>query len=297
MNSKLLFGANLDPAAEKLKTTLAVAQVAEADGLDLALSQDHPYVKEHLDAWTLITTVAAHTSRVHIGTNVANLPLRTPTMLAKMAASLDVISGGRLELGIGAGAFWRGILAFGGRDDLREMPFTAFKEALAILRGMWAASGQTFRFEGEVYDVPGAGAGPAPAHPIRIWVGAQGPKMLRLIGEQADGVSLSSSYVPYNQFRAINEQINAAARAVGRDPDAVRRLYNVMGVITPRETMDGFEGKAYGGTVQQWVDHLTMLARDCQMDTFVFWPTEGDFVEQMQLFAREIAPGVKEGVR
>ncbi|HEX3053608.1 MAG TPA: LLM class flavin-dependent oxidoreductase, partial [Aggregatilineaceae bacterium] len=195
MNGRLMFGANLDPVAEKLKTTLAVAQVAEADGLDLALSQDHPYVKDHLDAWTLITTVAAQTSRVHIGTNVANLPLRTPTLLAKMATSLDVISGGRVELGIGAGAFWRGILAYGGRDDLQEMPFTAFKEGLAILRGMWAASGQAFRFEGEVYDVPGAGAGPTPAHPIRIWVGGQGPKMLRLIGEQADGVSLSTSYV------------------------------------------------------------------------------------------------------
>ncbi len=171
-----LFGANLDPVADRLKTTLAVAQTAETLGLDLVTAQDHPYNKEHLDAWTLITAVAALTSRVHIGTNVANLPLRTPTMLAKMAASLDVISGGRVELGIGAGAFWRGIQAFGGRDDLQEMPFTAFKEALAIIRGMWAASGQTFRFEGEVYDVPGAGAGPAPAHPISYLGGRAGAK-------------------------------------------------------------------------------------------------------------------------
>ncbi|RPI97747.1 MAG: LLM class flavin-dependent oxidoreductase, partial [Chloroflexi bacterium] len=278
-------------------TTLAVAQTAEDFGLDLVTSQDHPYNKTHLDAWTLISAVAALTNRVHIGTNVANLPLRTPTMLAKMAASLDVISGGRVELGIGAGTFWRGIRVYGGRADLEEMPFTAFKEGLAIIRGMWAASGQTFRFEGEVYDVPGAGAGPAPAHPIRIWVGGRGPKMLRLIGEQADGVMLSVSYVPYAQLKAVNEQIDAGARAAGRDPDAVRRLYNVMGVITPRETVDGFEGKSYSGTVQQWIDHLSMLVRDCCQDTFVFWPTEGDPVEQMKLFASEIAPGVKEAVQ
>jgi alkanesulfonate monooxygenase SsuD/methylene tetrahydromethanopterin reductase-like flavin-dependent oxidoreductase (luciferase family) len=98
MNS-LLFGANIDPAI----SAFDVAQVAEETGLDFALVQDHPYNKMHLDTWTFLSAVAARTNRIHIGTNVANVPLRTPAMLAKMAASLDVISGGRVELGIGAG--------------------------------------------------------------------------------------------------------------------------------------------------------------------------------------------------
>ena len=182
-----LFGANVDPGVGSLETSFAIAELADTTGLDLLTIQDHPYNKDHLDTWTLLTAIAARTSRVHIGTNVANLPLRTPTMLAKMAASLDVISGGRVELGLGAGIFWRGILAYGGREDLEAKPFTAFKEGLAIIRGMWANAGHGYRYQGEIYRVNGAVPGPAPAHDIRIWVGGSGPNMLRLIGEQADG--------------------------------------------------------------------------------------------------------------
>lgn len=288
MNS-LLFGANIDPVI----TAFDMAQLAEASGLDLALVQDHPYNKGYLDTWTFLSTVAARTSRIHIGTNVANVPLRTPTMLAKMAASLDVISGGRVELGIGAGAYWPGIIAYGGREDLQEKPFTAFEESLNIIRGMWDHSGRSFKFEGELYKVAGAVPGPAPVHNIRIWVGASGPKMLRLIGEKADGVTLSTSYIPYRQLAGINQQIDAAAQSVGRSPDDVRRLYNVMGAITTRESSGGFEGKAYAGTAQQWIDHLTMLYREYQQNTFVFWPTEDDKLSQMELFATQIVPAVK----
>lgn len=289
----LLFGANIDPPVAALDTVFEIAQLAEESGLDLALSQDHPYNREHLDTWTLLSAIAARTSRIHIGTNVANVPLRTPTMLAKMAASLDVISGGRVELGIGAGAYWPGIIAYGGRKDLQEQPFTAFEEALTIIRGMWENSGRSFKFQGQLYQVAGAVPGPAPAHKIPIWVGAGGPKMLRLVGEKADGVSLSISYIPYRSLPKIHDQIDAAARAAGRSPDEVRRLYNVMGVITSRETSGGFEGKAYAGTVQQWADHLTMLYREYRMDTFIYWPTEGDHLRQMELFATQIVPAVK----
>lgn len=291
-----LFGANVDPGVGSLETGLAVAQLADSAGLDLVMIQDHPYNKDHLDTWTLLATIAARTSRVHIGTNVANVPLRTPALLAKMAASLDVISGGRVELGLGAGIFWPGILAYGGRRDVKDRPFTAFKEALAIIRGMWANSGRSFKFQGEIYTVAGAVPGPAPAHAIRIWVGGSGPQMLRLIGEQADGVTVSTPYVPYRRLASFNEQIDAGARAAGRSPDAVRRLYNLMGTITDREVREGFEGKHYAGTRQQWIDHLTLLYREYRQDAFVFWPTEGDPVGQMDIFAAEIVPAVRRAV-
>lgn len=291
-----LFAANIDPGASRLDTGFAIAQVAEDTGLDMILVQDHPYNKDHLDTWTLLSTLAARTRRVHIGTNVANVPLRTPAMLAKMAASLDIISGGRVELGIGAGAFWRGILAYGARPELQDQPFTAFKEALAILRGMWDHSGEPFEFQGDIYRVKGAVAGPAPAHPIRIWVGGYGPKMLRLIGEQADGVSISSPYMPYRQLTGLNDQIDAAATAAGRSPQDVRRLYNLMGVITGHPSAGGFEGKNYSGTAQQWIDHLVMLYRYYGQDTFAYWPIDGDPVDQIRLFATDIVPAVKAAV-
>jgi alkanesulfonate monooxygenase SsuD/methylene tetrahydromethanopterin reductase-like flavin-dependent oxidoreductase (luciferase family) len=93
---------------------LATAQEVERRGLDYVAVQDHPYQRRFVDAWTLLSTIAGATSRVGLFPDVANLPLRPPAVLAKSAASLDVLSGGRVELGLGAGAFWDAIEAFGG---------------------------------------------------------------------------------------------------------------------------------------------------------------------------------------
>ncbi|MBZ0303364.1 MAG: LLM class flavin-dependent oxidoreductase, partial [Anaerolineae bacterium] len=191
-----LFGINIDPTAEDVQAAFRQAQAADRAGLDLVTCQDHPYNKKFLDTWTLLTTIAALTRNVHVGTNVANLPLRPPAMLAKAAASLDVISGGRVELGIGAGAFWRGVAAYGGHERSPGEAYEAFHEALDIIRGMWDKSGGSFRYEGKHYQVRGAQPGPAPAHRIRIWVGALGPRMLRLVGAKADGILTSIPYTP-----------------------------------------------------------------------------------------------------
>ncbi|MFN8531578.1 MAG: LLM class flavin-dependent oxidoreductase, partial [Anaerolineae bacterium] len=88
MNRDLLFGANIDPSTDELQESFRRAATAEANGLDLLTVQDHPYQKRFLDTWTLITYLAARTTRIHIGTNVANLPLRPPAVLAKAAATL-----------------------------------------------------------------------------------------------------------------------------------------------------------------------------------------------------------------
>ena len=92
-----------------------MARVADEAGLDLVGIQDHPYQRRFLDTWALMAFVLAQTSRISVFPDVANLPLRPPRMMAKAAASLDVLSGGRFELGLGAGAFWDGIEAMGGR--------------------------------------------------------------------------------------------------------------------------------------------------------------------------------------
>ncbi len=95
---------------------LTVAQIVAADevGLDVVGVQDHPYQRRLLDTWTLLSYVAARTDRVRLVPDVIDLPLRPPAMLAKAAVSLDVLSGGRVELGLGAGAFWDAIAAMGG---------------------------------------------------------------------------------------------------------------------------------------------------------------------------------------
>jgi alkanesulfonate monooxygenase SsuD/methylene tetrahydromethanopterin reductase-like flavin-dependent oxidoreductase (luciferase family) len=98
---ELLFGTFITPAAQRPHHAGELAGVADRAGLDLVTFQDHPYQPGFLDTWTLLTYVAARTSRVRLRHNVLNLPLRSPVMLARAAASVDLLSGGRFELGIG----------------------------------------------------------------------------------------------------------------------------------------------------------------------------------------------------
>src|SRR5690625_4315738 len=97
----LLFGTFLTPTNAAPERVVALAQATEAAGLDLVTFQDHPYQPAFLDTWTLLSYVAARTERVRLAPNVANVPLRPPAVLARAAASLDLLSGGRLELEIG----------------------------------------------------------------------------------------------------------------------------------------------------------------------------------------------------
>ncbi|MDP9354876.1 MAG: LLM class flavin-dependent oxidoreductase, partial [Chloroflexota bacterium] len=111
----------------------------------------------------------AKTERIRVFPDVANLPLRPPTMLAKQAATLDQLSGGRFELGLGAGAFWDGIRAMGGPVREPKEALAALREATSLLRASW--SGRPLRHDGEIYQALGARPGPLPAHEIGIWFG------------------------------------------------------------------------------------------------------------------------------
>src|SRR6266852_2850815 len=114
MAQAVKFGLNVDPNTGGLHICERIAAIADSGGLDLVGIQDHPYNADFGDTMTIITWLASRTSRVHLFPNVANLPLRQPAMLAKQAATIDVLSGGRFELGLGAGAFADGIAGMGG---------------------------------------------------------------------------------------------------------------------------------------------------------------------------------------
>ena len=282
------FGWFLVPDAADPKGLLEEARLAERAGFDLVGIQDHPYQRRYLDTFTLLAAVAAVTERVGLFPDVANLPLRHPAMLAKAAASLDLLSGGRFELGLGAGAFWDAVVAMGGPRRTPGEAYEAMEEAIDLLRQWWSAQG-SLRFEGSHYRVVGAKPGPAPAHPIGIWVGAFGPRMLSLIGRLADGWVPSSPYVPPERLPAAQARIDEAAVAAGRDPADVRRLYNISGRIGPGG------GGFLDGPGAQWVEQLLPLVTETGMDTFVLWPSESP-VHQLELFAAEVAPALREAV-
>jgi alkanesulfonate monooxygenase SsuD/methylene tetrahydromethanopterin reductase-like flavin-dependent oxidoreductase (luciferase family) len=219
------------PDAGDPALTVEQATVADELGLDYVAVQDHPYQRRFFDTWTYLTFIAARTRDVRLVPDVINLPLRPPAVLAKSAASLDVLAGGRLEIGIGAGSFWEGIEAMGGPRRTGRESVDALVEAVAIMRAFWSGE-RSVRHSGAHYRVEGAKPGPAPAHPIGIWIGAYGPRMLRITGELGDGwlPSVGGNYLAPDDVPDAQRAVDEAARAAGRDPAEVKRVANVIGL-------------------------------------------------------------------
>ena len=282
------FGWFLIPDAADPQGLVRDARLAERAGFDLIGIQDHPYQRRYLDTFSLLAALAMATERVRLFPDVACLPLRHPAMLAKAAASIDLLSDGRFELGLGAGAFWDAIVAMGGPRRAPGEAVGALEEAIALLRLLWSDQ-RSVRFTGQHYRVAGVKPGPAPAHAIGIWVGAFGPRMLALIGRVADGWVPSSTYATPDRLPAAQARIDDAAAAAGREPAAIRRLYNISGRIGPGR------GGFLDGPASQWVEQLLPLVTEIGMDTFVLWPTE-DPARQVELFAAEVAPALREAV-
>lgn len=292
----LQFGISIDPAVGREEDAFARARIADEHGIDLITVMDHPYLPGLHDAWTLMTALALRTERVRIGANVLNTPLRPPAMLAKAVATLDRLSGGRIELGIGAGGYREEIVGFGGPDAAPGERYAAFKESLEIIRGLWDSKGEPFSYAGRYHRLVGATFGPLPARPIPIWTGAVGPRMLRLTGQLADGLLISSGWVAPERLPAFNRLIDEGAARHGRPTTAIRRGYNLMGVIDlghgprVRPTRPG----AVAGDPAVWVETIVGLAREHRQDTFTFWPIAGDELAQVEVFARAVVPAVRE---
>src|SRR3984957_5857380 len=280
----LSFGIFMTPQADAGPHVIELARQADAAGLDWVSVQDHPYQPAFLDAWTLLTAIATATTNIGVFPNVANLPLRSPAMLARAAASLDILSGGRVELGIGTGAFWDAIATMGGPRRSAGESVAALREAIAVIRALWTP-GRGVRLPGKHYELNGAKPGPFPVHEVGIWVGAYKERMLRLTGELADGWLPSSPYAPPEQLAGMNAVIDAAALETGRSPGAVRRIYNIAG---------SFAGSGSGflqGPPKVWAEQLAGLALDEGMSGFVLMAEDAPTVQR---FAAEVAPSVRE---
>ncbi len=286
VSQTLQFGFFLTPSADDYAALLQQAKLCEQLGLDLIGIQDHPYQYRFLDTWTLISVLAAQTNKIRFFPDVINLPLRPPAVLAKSAASLDVITNGRIELGMGAGGFWKAIAAMGGPEREPGEAVDALEEAVQVIRLVWSGE-RGVRFDGQHYQLKGANTGPVPAHPIQIWLGAVQSRMLALTGRCCDGWIPSSSYIPPEKLPEKNSRIDEAALKAGRDPGKIRRLYNVMGRITEDE-----RGGFLEGPVDYWVEELSRLASDFRVDSFIFSPQDVT-EDQIRLFAEQVVPKVR----
>jgi alkanesulfonate monooxygenase SsuD/methylene tetrahydromethanopterin reductase-like flavin-dependent oxidoreductase (luciferase family) len=284
-----LFGLFPSPAADDHAETVRLVLLGEQLGLDLVGIQDHPYQRRFLDTFSLIADLLARTERIRIFPDVANLPLRGAAMMAKSAASMDVMSGGRFELGLGAGGFWDAISAMGGPRRTPSEAVNALIEAITVIRHLWSGD-RGLRVDGNHYRLAGVHSGPTPVHDIGIWLGAVGPRMLRVTGRMADGWIPSSPYVPPDQLLDRHAVIDEAAREGGRDPADVLRLYNINGRIT-----DGPTERWLVGDQDHWIEQLRDLYTDRRVDAFIFWPDGGDHEPQLRAYA-EIATALRSSV-
>ena len=183
-----------------------------------------------LEAWTLLSALAAQTSRLRLGVIVTSNRLRLPTLLAKMAATVDIIAGGRLDFGIGVGTSRVEMQNPGVRElEAYGVPLVSpgeavrdLAESLSIIRRMWAEV-EPFDFDGKSIQLKGAVCEPKPLqkpHPP-ILIGGAGDRVLRIVAEHADIWNYPGP--PSPEFLQRNELLNEHCAAIGRDPNEIIR--------------------------------------------------------------------------
>jgi alkanesulfonate monooxygenase SsuD/methylene tetrahydromethanopterin reductase-like flavin-dependent oxidoreductase (luciferase family) len=262
------FGVFITP--EATERPLRQAALADELGFDIIGVQDHPYQRRFFDTMALLTAMVMRTGRITAFPDVANMQLHPPALLAKEAATIDILSGGRFELGLGAGGFSPAVHAYGGPSWTPGQAVSALEEAIQVIRLLW--SGQHgIKFDGRFHHLAGAHSGPLPAHAIGIWLGAYKPRMLSLVGRLADGWVPSFGYLKEPELLEGNRRIDDAARAAGHDPGSIRRVLNA--------------GMLDAST-------LVSLAVDVGIDTFLVTDDE----DGMRTFMKETAPRVREEV-
>jgi probable F420-dependent oxidoreductase len=222
----VLIGLSVSTAAVPGADPVAAGRRAEELGFDFVSASDHLHGRQPTyEPWTMLSWIAAATSRVRVATRVLGVPYRPPAVLAKMAESFDRLSGGRLILGLGGGAVDEEFRAFGLPVRSPRDKVDGLEEAIRIARGLW--SRPRFSFDGRLYRTDGADLEPKPDRHIPIWLGTYGNRALALTGRLADGWIPSLGYAPPERVVAMRERVLAAASAAGRDPAEVTCAYNV----------------------------------------------------------------------
>ena len=317
-----------DRSPADLDSVIAFAGRVEQLGYDSVWVSDHffldlsryggpPSRYSSLEALTTLAAVAVDTERVRLGTLVLCEAFRHPPVLAKMATTLDIVSEGRFDLGIGAGWYEEEFKAFGYRFPPTAERIARLREAVDILGGM--LSNDRLTYEGTYYRVEDAPNDPPPVQKPRppIWIGGKGgPKIMRIVAEAADGWNTVWRWTP----DAYAERLGALERAcerAGRDPATVRKsvgLYTVVGT-DERHLDDAWESMSEHGPI----DASGMRRRDFAADALVGTPADcvariKEFEalgvehlictfgivpfsvwddEQVEIFARDVLPAVR----
>ncbi|MFQ5879720.1 MAG: LLM class flavin-dependent oxidoreductase [Dehalococcoidia bacterium] len=278
-------------------------QTAERLGFDSLWSVDRLFHRINiLEAYTILTWAAAVTQRIRIGSAVILSTLRLPVWLAKEAATLDYLSGGRLTLGISLGGMEPEYAAIGvpTRQRTRRL-----EETIAILRRLWSEDNVTW--QGRYYDLRGVTILPKPVQrPLPILIGASAEAGLRRAGELADGW-IAGSGATVDQFRQAWHKVQEFARGAGRDPSQLQSgklLYLCVddNRDRARERVKAFVDAYYAGRLD--VDAACVFGPadvcaeraqafiDAGVDTLVLAPPGPD-IGQLEALAQKVVPQLK----
>jgi alkanesulfonate monooxygenase SsuD/methylene tetrahydromethanopterin reductase-like flavin-dependent oxidoreductase (luciferase family) len=288
----LQFGVNVPTSAGDGADPVGDARRAEELGYDFVSSSDHPGASSpNYETWTMLTWIAASTSRIGIATRVLGVPFRPPALLAKMAATLDALSGGRFILGLGGGSGDEEFRGFGlGLPSPREKT-DGLEDAVTIIRGLWSEPG--FTYQGRRYSTEEAEHEPKPDRHIPIWLGTYAPRALAVTGRLADGWIPSLGYADPDDVPAMRERILGAARKAGRDPAEITCVFNV------EVRIDGAaddESSVISGSADEVAERLTGFL-GLGFSVLNFMPPLGpEYGEQVERLAREVIPAVRSSV-
>lgn len=264
---------------------VALWQRVEALGFDSCWIPDHfvpPYAPEgpRLEAWTMLAGLATRTERVRLGVLVSSNTFRHPPLLAKQAATVDHVSNGRLEVGLGAGWFAPEHETFG-------LPFPAtgelverFREAVELIDLLLRQDVTTY--EGRYYQVREAPFRPRPVQLPRppLTLGAHGPRMMRIVARHADRWNSTGTVA---EMAERNRVLDDACREVGRDPAAILRSHLYVPVQLPEERP--------WDSPEAFRDFVGRL-REAGIQEFILQPPPVGQREKMARIAEEVIPGL-----
>jgi F420-dependent oxidoreductase-like protein len=288
-----------------------IAEAVERLGFAFLFRSDH-FVsfsnpkRETLALWPSLTALALRTQRIRFGPMVCSMTFRHPAEVAKMAAAISVLSGGRLDLGLGAG--W-----FKGEHEMYGYDFPPYftrlemlDEGATVIKALW--SGQTTTFEGKHYQLKAAENYPLPIESSpTIIMGGKGEKTLRIIAKHA--TEWNFTYAGVEAFQQKSTELDENCAALGRDPATLRRSLMIPFVIgqdeasvqrridgqrgmfssLPATFADWHEAGLVGGTPQQLLDQLKAFEA-AGIQRFMLQHNDLDDLESLELMAREVLP-------
>jgi probable F420-dependent oxidoreductase len=284
----MLIGLNVPTAVGEGVDPVAEAKRAEELGFDFVSASDHLHGEAPTnEPWTMLSMIAAATSRLRVATRVMAVPYRPPPVVAKMAETLDRLSGGRLILGMGGGYLNDEFRAFGLRAPSPRDKIDGLEEAIRVVRGVW--SEETFSFDGRLYRTDGARIEPKPIRRIPIWVGTYGPRALNLTGRLADGWIPSLGFAPPDEVRGMRDRVLGAAREAGRDPDDITCAYNIVVRVDERAEPSP---SMVSGSPEVVAERLIELG-GIGFSAFNFMPTGPGQDEQIDRLGQDVVPEVR----